>query len=80
MKIALVTGANRGIGLEVSKKLAGTGFKVYMGMRDPEANLKLIEQLKSSGLDIVPVKLDVTKTADVRAVQTLIKESEKLWK
>ena len=77
MKIALVTGANRGIGLEVSKKLAGTGFKVYMGMRDPEANLKLIEQLKSSGLDIVPVKLDVTKTADVRAVQTLIKESEK---
>ena len=77
MKIALVTGANRGIGLEVSKQLARKEFKVYMGMRNPDDNQKLIEELLSEGLNIKAVKLDVTKTADVRAVQTLIKESEK---
>lgn len=76
MKIALVTGANRGIGLEVSRQLATLGFKVYMGMRNPDTNKNLTDDLLAKGLQVVPVKLDVTKTADVRQVQTLIKENE----
>lgn len=76
MKIALVTGANRGIGLEVTRQLATANFKVYMGMRNIEANIEVVDSLKSQGLNIVPVKLDVTKTADVRAVQTLIKDED----
>jgi NAD(P)-dependent dehydrogenase (short-subunit alcohol dehydrogenase family) len=35
-KIAIVTGANRGIGLEISKQLAGSGFHVIMACRDGE--------------------------------------------
>lgn len=33
-KTALVTGANRGLGLEISRQLAQQGYEVFMGMRD----------------------------------------------
>ncbi len=76
MQVALVSGANRGIGLEVSRQLALKGFKVYMGMRNIADNNELIEELKSQDLNIIPVKLDVTKTADIRNIQNQIKETE----
>ena len=74
MKVALVTGANRGIGLGVSKQLASKGFKVYMGMRNLESNQELITQLKTEYPLIQAVKLDVTKTVDIRTIQNQIKE------
>ena len=76
MQVALISGANRGIGLEVSKQLAGEGFKVYMGMRDIAENAELIEKLKTQGLNVVAVKLDVTKTADIRSIHNKIKEDD----
>lgn len=66
MKTALVTGANRGIGFETSKQLAEIGFKVYMGCRSEEKGRIAAESLKSSGLDVEFVKLDVLSTKDVR--------------
>ena len=45
-------------------------------MRNPDTNKNLTDDLLAKGLQVVPVKLDVTKTADVRQVQTLIKENE----
>jgi NAD(P)-dependent dehydrogenase (short-subunit alcohol dehydrogenase family) len=35
--VALVTGANKGIGLETVRRLAGAGYRVYLTARNPEA-------------------------------------------
>jgi len=57
--IALVTGANRGLGLAYAKALLAAGAKkVYAGARDPST-------VTLAG--VVPVKLDVTKPADIAA-------------
>ncbi|QWT19439.1 SDR family NAD(P)-dependent oxidoreductase [Bacillus sp. NP157] len=66
-RIALVSGANRGIGLEVAKQLASLGVTVFMGMRHPsrgEASLKAVRDL---GGDVYALKLDVTKQKDIDA-------------
>jgi len=66
MTIAIVTGANRGLGLETSKELAEKGFKVYMCCRDLEKGKIAAETLKSKGLNVEFVKLDITKTSEIR--------------
>lgn len=64
-RTALVTGANRGIGLAVTKALLGAGAaKVYAGARKPETLQPLVDEF---GERIVPVKLDVTDDAQVKA-------------
>ncbi len=74
MRIALVTGANRGLGFETSKQLAQKGFKVYLGSRNEEKGKAAEEGLKSQGLNVEFVKLDVTKTTDIRKFIDTIKE------
>ena len=66
-RIALVTGANRGIGLEVAKQLASLGVTVFMGMREPGKNDKAVKAVRELGGDAYALKLDVTKSADVEA-------------
>ncbi len=60
-KIALVTGANKGIGLETSRQLAEKGVKVYMGSRDKTRGENAFSELRSKGLDVELVILDMTK-------------------
>lgn len=74
MKIALVTGANRGLGFETSKQLACKGFKVYMGCRSEEKGKAAEEILNSEGLKVEFVKMDVTKTSDIRDFINTLKE------
>lgn len=50
-RIALITGANRGIGFETAKKLAEQGIKVIIGARDPQKGAQAVEQLKQLGHD-----------------------------
>jgi NAD(P)-dependent dehydrogenase (short-subunit alcohol dehydrogenase family) len=66
-RIALVSGANRGIGLEVSKQLASLGVTVFMGMREPAKNDKVVKAVREIGGDVYAVKLDVTCPADIDA-------------
>lgn len=75
MKIVLVTGANRGLGFETSRQLAKNGHKVYMGCRNEEAGTNAAESLKSEGLNVEFVKLDVTKTADIRNFLNTLKSA-----
>jgi NAD(P)-dependent dehydrogenase (short-subunit alcohol dehydrogenase family) len=74
MKIALVTGANRGLGFETSRQLAQKDFKVYMGARNEEKGKAAVDILKSEGLEVEFVKMDVTKTQSIRDFVNHLKE------
>jgi len=63
--IALVTGANRGIGREVSRQLAAKGVHVVMGARDPQRGEKAVAEFKAQGLPVESIELDVTSQASV---------------
>ncbi len=64
-KIALVTGANRGIGFEASRQLAKNGFKVILTARHVELGLKATATLKAEGLDVDFHALDVTSEESI---------------
>lgn len=57
--IALVTGANRGIGFETARQLGRQGVKVLLGARNEEKGLEAESKLKSEGLDVEFIMLDV---------------------
>jgi len=60
-KIAVVTGANRGIGFEISRQLAKSGFHVVLTSRHTENGKRALRKLESEGLDVSYFHLDVTK-------------------
>ena len=73
MKKALITGANKGIGLEAAKQLAQEGYYVYLGSRDLKNGLEAVEKLKAEGLDnIEAVELDVTNQESVNTARAEI--------
>ncbi|MCO6411590.1 MAG: SDR family NAD(P)-dependent oxidoreductase, partial [Thiogranum sp.] len=51
-KIAVVTGANRGLGLETCRQLAQSGLKVILTSRDPDKGRKASDELRKQGLDV----------------------------
>lgn len=68
-RVAVVTGANRGIGLEICRQLAGRGdFRVVLTSRDPEEGRAAAEQLRAQGLALDYRRLDVTDERDVAAL------------
>jgi len=62
---ALVTGANKGIGLAIARGLAKAGMSVWMGARDRERGEKAVAQLKDEGLDVQLLEIDVADEASV---------------
>ncbi len=78
-KIALVTGANKGIGFEACRQLAKSGFKVILTSRDEKKGKNASERLKSEGLDIVYHQLDVVDDGSMKNIFGFVKkEFEKL--
>jgi NAD(P)-dependent dehydrogenase (short-subunit alcohol dehydrogenase family) len=61
-KIALVTGANKGIGFEVARELAAKGFRVFLGARDEKAGR---EAAKKIGDSATFLKIDVSDSASI---------------
>jgi NAD(P)-dependent dehydrogenase (short-subunit alcohol dehydrogenase family) len=63
--IALVTGANKGIGREISRQLAGKGVRVLLGARDRSRGEKAAAELSGQGLPVEFLQLDVTSQPSV---------------
>ena len=73
--IALVTGANKGIGYEIAAGLGALGWQVGVGARDASRRDEAVAKLRAGGADVFGVPLDVTDDDSVRAAAGLI-ESE----
>jgi NAD(P)-dependent dehydrogenase (short-subunit alcohol dehydrogenase family) len=66
--VALVTGANRGIGREVARQLAGRGYEVLLSARDGEKARTAAEELtRSTGGSVLPLTLDVSDPQSIAA-------------
>jgi NAD(P)-dependent dehydrogenase (short-subunit alcohol dehydrogenase family) len=70
--IALVTGANKGIGYEIAAGLGALGWRIGVGARDQQRRETAVEKLRAAGTDVFGVPLDVTDDASVAAAAELI--------
>lgn len=66
-RTALVTGANRGIGLAVARQLAELGNLVLLGSRDLRAGEEAVKSLRRAELEVEPVQIDLGNTAPIHA-------------
>jgi NAD(P)-dependent dehydrogenase (short-subunit alcohol dehydrogenase family) len=78
MKTALVTGANKSIGFEVTKQLAQKGIYIYLGSRNLENGIEAVNKLKAEGINIVEaIQLDITNDESVKEARVLIGKKTK---
>ena len=73
-RIALVTGANKGIGRAAAEQLAARGITVLIGARDPLRGKEAAAALRATGGDAHPATLDVTDAATARAAAEQVEE------
>ena len=64
-KIALVTGANKGIGLEIVRQLATAGFRVFLTARDRQRGEEASQTLQQDGLNVEFLQLDVSDESSI---------------
>ncbi len=79
MKTALITGANKGIGHEVARQLAGKEFHVFIGARNRDAGRKAVDQITKKGGKATFLEIDVADNASVTAaVREFAKAADQL--
>jgi NAD(P)-dependent dehydrogenase (short-subunit alcohol dehydrogenase family) len=74
--IALVTGANKGLGKEVARQLGKHGMRVYVGSRNPMRGEAAVAELVADGMDAHLLPLDVTSDGSVTAAADILAERE----
>lgn len=79
LKTAMITGANKGIGYEIARRLAEDGFRVWLGCRDLARGEAAAARLRGQGLDVRVLEIDVTSDASVKtAAEKLATETPHL--
>jgi NAD(P)-dependent dehydrogenase (short-subunit alcohol dehydrogenase family) len=63
-QVALITGANKGIGFETARQLGKLGITVILGSRDAARGEAAAAKLRAEGIDAHAFKLDVTEAKD----------------
>ena len=83
-RIALVTGANKGIGFEVARQMAHKGFHVFLGARNSDAGVAAVQKLNKEGEkedygEITVLKIDVSKPDSIwRAAEEFSRKNDRL--
>jgi NAD(P)-dependent dehydrogenase (short-subunit alcohol dehydrogenase family) len=73
-KIALITGANKGIGFEVARQLGKHGCAVLIAARDPKLGQQAAAKLSKEGIDAHPIELDVTNRQTIESARAQIEK------
>lgn len=74
-RMALVTGASRGLGRAIAVALARAGANLAVGLRDVSRDEGVIDEIRGVGRRVIGVQMDVTNTQQVNdAVQTVVQE------
>ena len=73
-KVALITGANKGIGFEIGRQLGKHGFTVVLAARDEAKVNAAADRLRGEGLDVQGVRLDVTDPSTAEAATRWLDE------
>jgi NAD(P)-dependent dehydrogenase (short-subunit alcohol dehydrogenase family) len=76
-KTALVTGANKGIGLEIARQLGQMGIRVLIGARDLNRGAMAHKQLQAEGLDAHFILIDMTQATSLQVAVGKIKDDFK---
>ncbi|HEY1582443.1 MAG TPA: SDR family oxidoreductase [Chthoniobacterales bacterium] len=71
-KIALITGANKGIGLETARQLGTKGITALLGARDPQKGEAAAAGLRHEGLDARAITIDVSDPASIQKAAATI--------
>lgn len=74
---AIVTGANRGIGLELSRQLAQAGFHVVMTARDLVQGAQALASLQAENLSVELRHVDVARSEDANALAAYLREQDR---
>ncbi len=74
-RTALVTGGNRGIGLEVCRQLAKAGLRVILAARDSDLGRQAAQELASAGLAVSFERLDVSLDASVTECEATLRKA-----
>lgn len=69
-KVALITGANKGIGFEVARQLIKKGFRVVITARDRKKGAMAVEKLSSTGGNVTLLTMDVSDRKSVERAAT----------
>ncbi|MET4082678.1 NAD(P)-dependent dehydrogenase (short-subunit alcohol dehydrogenase family) [Pedobacter sp. UYP30] len=72
-KIAFITGANRGLGLEIGRQLGKLKIKVLLGARNEESGREAASQLKTEGIDAEFIPIDVTDNKSIENAASVVK-------
>ena len=78
-KIALITGANKGIGLETARQLGKQGIRVLVGARDLGKGEAAASQLRREGIDAAAIEIDVSNLESIKkAAAQIAREADHL--